>query len=268
MRTSSLSFAVALLASCMSVAAQAQSSAPGFAINRFDPSERGSEWFALDSLDLRGRVRGAVGLVADYGYKPLVFYDADGEEIAPLVEHQLFLHVGASLILAERLRLSVNLPFSPLVRGTDGLAGVQQYQVDEGAALGDVRLSADIRLFGVYRGPITGAIGASVWLPTGGRGAFAGDGKVRVAPHAALAGELARFNYALRVGFNYRARDGDFSGSEIGSELAFAIAAGIRAADDRLLIGPELYGSTVVEGGLFRERGTPLASCRDISSLS
>lgn len=253
-----LSFAATLLSSCLTLVAHAQSTVSGFSIDRFEPSERGSEWFALDSLDLRGRVRGAAGLIADYGYKPLVYYDADGKEVGTLVKHQLFLHAGASLIVGERLRLSVNLPFAALVKGDDGLAGTQQFTVDEGVALGDLRLSADLRLFGKYRGPITGALGLSVWAPTGGRRAFAGDGKVRVAPHVALAGELARFNYAVRVGFNYRAQDGSFSGAQIGSELAYGIAIGIRAADDRLLIGPELYGSTVVKDGLFRERGTPL----------
>ena len=34
----------------------------GFALNRFDPAERGSDWFVLDSLDLRGHLRPAVGL--------------------------------------------------------------------------------------------------------------------------------------------------------------------------------------------------------------
>ncbi len=258
MKYARLSFAVALLSSCLSFVAHAQSPVSGFAIDRFEPSERGSEWFTLDSLDLRGKVRGAAGVIADYGYKPLVFYDANGKEVDTLVKHQLFLHAGASLVLADRLRLSVNLPFAPLVKGNNGLAGVQQYSVNQGAAIGDVRLSADVRLFGEYRGPITGAIGASVWAPTGGRSAFTGDGKVRVAPHFALAGELARFNYAARVGFNYRAQDGSFAGSDIGSELAFGAAIGIRAANDKLLIGPEVYGSTVVKGGLFRERGTPL----------
>ncbi|MFM2416972.1 MAG: hypothetical protein RL385_1695, partial [Pseudomonadota bacterium] len=50
--------------------ALAQSDAKGFAIDRFDPSERGSEWFVLDSLDFRGNVRPALGAVADYAYKP------------------------------------------------------------------------------------------------------------------------------------------------------------------------------------------------------
>ncbi len=46
--------AVALLALLPSTA-WAQSG--GFAIDRFDPAERGSDWFAADSLDLRGHGR-------------------------------------------------------------------------------------------------------------------------------------------------------------------------------------------------------------------
>ncbi|MDB4972298.1 MAG: outer membrane protein [Myxococcaceae bacterium] len=248
----SLTLASASLTS--SVSAQSR----GFALDRFEPSERGSEWFALDSLDLRGHVRPALGLVADYGYKPLVIYDRAGHEVSPLIAHQLFLHLGGSLVLWERLRVAINLPLSPLVRGDGGLVGTQQISAREGGSLGDLRLSADVRLFGKYRGPITGAFGASVWLPTGSRGSFAGDGKVRAAPHFALAGELAKLNYAARVGFNYRARDGSFSGSDIGSELTFGGALGLRVAGGNLLLGPEVYGSTVVQGGLFRKRGTPV----------
>ena len=59
--------------------AQAQQ-APGFAIDRFDPSERGSEWFALESLDLRGEARLAFGVVGDWGHKPLVLYAPDGSQ--------------------------------------------------------------------------------------------------------------------------------------------------------------------------------------------
>jgi outer membrane protein OmpA-like peptidoglycan-associated protein len=239
-------------------ASSAQAQKTGFAIDRFEPSERGSEWFVLDSLDLRGHLRPALGAVLDYGYKPLVVYDGNGHELGPLVEHQLFVHIGGSLVLWERLRIAANLPLSPLVRGDSSLVGTQQYKVNQGVALGDLRLSADVRLFGKYRGPITAALGASVWLPTGTRSAYAGDGKVRAAPHVLVSGELAMFNYALRAGFNYRARDGSFSGAELGSEVTFGAAAGLRMAQGKLLIGPEAYGSTVVQGGLFRRRGTPV----------
>ncbi len=68
----------------------------GFALNRYEPAERGSEWFAQDTLDLRGHLRPAVGVTGDFGYKPLVIYNADGSERTAVVERQLFAHVGAT----------------------------------------------------------------------------------------------------------------------------------------------------------------------------
>ena len=48
----------ALAASLAPAAARAQN-VSGFNADRFHPSERGSEWFALDSLDMRGHLRPA-----------------------------------------------------------------------------------------------------------------------------------------------------------------------------------------------------------------
>src|ERR1019366_2942545 len=83
-----------------SAEAQAQT-APGFALDRFEPSEAGSEWFANDTLDLRGRFRPAFGIVADYGYKPYVLLNPDGSQNTAVVSDQLFLHVGGSLVLFD-----------------------------------------------------------------------------------------------------------------------------------------------------------------------
>ena len=67
-----------ILAHLWPAGAQAQSS--GFALNRFDVSEVGSDWFAGDSLDLRGETRPGVRLAVDWAHKPLVRYDEDGNE--------------------------------------------------------------------------------------------------------------------------------------------------------------------------------------------
>src|SRR5689334_8992168 len=102
---------VSLLSTTFSVPAFSQQ-AQGFALNRFDPSERGSEWFALESLDLRGDGRLAFGVVGDWSHKPLVLYGPDGSEKNLIVSDQLFVHVGGGIILADRFRLSVNLPIA------------------------------------------------------------------------------------------------------------------------------------------------------------
>jgi OmpA-OmpF porin, OOP family len=84
----------------------------GFALDRFEPSERGSEWFAHDTLDLRGKLRPAIGVVGSWAYKPLVVYAPDGDERTAIVRHQLVLHPGASLVVADRLRFAFDVPIA------------------------------------------------------------------------------------------------------------------------------------------------------------
>src|SRR5687768_1844681 len=92
------------------VASDALAQDEGFSVNRFEPAEAGSDWFASESLDFRGHVRPAIGLTVDYAHKPLVLYDANGDEFEALIESQLSAHLGASLILWERLRLGLSIP--------------------------------------------------------------------------------------------------------------------------------------------------------------
>src|ERR1700727_64527 len=107
-----------------SMGARAQQQIPGFALDQFDPSERGSDWFSLESLDLRGKVRPAIGIVGDYAYRPLAIYNGDGSLRSTVISDQFFLHVGASLVLVDRIRFGLNVPIALLEDGDGGaLAG-------------------------------------------------------------------------------------------------------------------------------------------------
>src|SRR5687767_6316910 len=65
-------------------------SSVGFALDRFTISERGSDWFVLESLDFRGHLRGAVGVGVEWARNSLVIYNEDdGSERAALVANQL-----------------------------------------------------------------------------------------------------------------------------------------------------------------------------------
>ena len=232
--------------------------AQGFAINRFEPSERGSEWFALESLDLRGEARLAFGVVGDWGHKPLVLYAPDGSQRRSLIKDQFFLHVGGGIILAERLRLSFNLPIAAYQKGSAGQVGTALYAPPK-ASVGDLRLGADVRLFGEYGGAFTTALGVQVHVPTGNPADYTGDGKIRVVPRLLGAGEIGPFAYAIKVGLQYRALDTNFANSPVGTEFLVGAAAGIHAADHKLLIGPELYGSTVLTNDAsFKKLTSPL----------
>jgi outer membrane protein OmpA-like peptidoglycan-associated protein len=250
-------WAAALLVLLAGAGARAQNQ--GFAINRFDPAERGSDWFTADSLDLRGHGRLMLGVTGDLGHKPLVLYDPDGEELQAIIKDQLFVHVGGSLVLWERLRLGVSLPILAYQAGEGGSVGGTSFVASEDAAIGDLRAGADVRLVGTYRSPVSLAAGVAVFAPTGEQAAFASDGQVRVLPRLLLGGDIGNLAYAAKLGVLYRANDTGFNGSPKGTEAVVAAAIGYRSDDGKLVLGPELFGSTVVTSGdaFFSRRETP-----------
>jgi len=243
-------------------AAHAQTT-PGFALNRFDPSERGSEWFALDTLDFRGTLRPAIGIVGDYAYRPLVVTDSNGNVKDAIVNDEFVVHLGASFVLWERLRLGLDVPLQLYADGTSTTIGATTYAAPSSAvSFGDIRLGADVRLVGEYQSPFSLALGLNLYLPTGSQGSYAGDGGVRVTPHALVAGELGPFVYGAKLGIDINSNSQEFAGSPVGTELQYGVSAGIRVADKRLVIGPEIFGGTVVAGGstsgAFKSKSTPV----------
>ncbi|HMI93411.1 MAG TPA: OmpA family protein, partial [Polyangiales bacterium] len=231
----------------------------GFALDRYDPAEHGGDWFAGESLDFGesgASLRPALGLTLDWAHDPLVVYDADGDEQAAIVENQLYAHLGGGLRLWERVRLAVNLPIALWQSGQDGVLDGTMLSASHDTALGDLRIGVDVRLLGAYRQAASLALGVQLYLPTGDREAFTGDGSVRLAPRLLLAGELAIFAYSARIGFVYRAEDDGIAGVATGHELQFTATAGLRVLDGRLLLGPELWGTTVVAHRAAFEKAT------------
>ena len=230
-------------------------------MNRFDASERGSDWFWAESLDLRGHNRFAIGVVGDWAYKPLVAYDANGDEAAALVQNQVNLHLGASWILWDRVRFALNVPVLVYQNGESLVVDGELFEAPSGAAFGDIRLGADVRLFGEYGDAITLAAGAQVHLPTGSTDAFTSDGKARLVPRVTLAGDVGIFAYAAKTGINVRFEGADFANQPMGHEWTFGGSMGLRLLDKKLIVGPEIWATTVLStggDGLFSAGSTPV----------
>jgi OmpA-OmpF porin, OOP family len=227
----------------------------GFALDQFEPSERGSDWFVSDSLDLRGRTRPVVGATAGWAYRPLIAISADGTSRGALVSDQATLYLGGTLTVVDRVRFGIDLPV--VVYGTGDSLG--SLAATDSFAAGDLRLGADARLFGDYGKALTVAAGAQVFLPTGSPGAYASDGAVRLRPRLLAAGELGRFIYAAGVAFEYRGERW-VAGTTLGSGVLFFASAGAHALVRTLTLGPEIVAGTVVTGpdGAFGARNTPV----------
>ena len=248
------------LACVLPSVALAQPRAEGFALDRFEPSERGSDWFVLESLDLRGHQRFAAGLVLDYAHNPLVLYEPNGDERAPIVGSQLFGHVGGNIILWDLARFGLNLPIQFYQDGEGGSSSTTTFVSDGKFTVGDLRLSSDVRLYGKYGDPYTFGAGMQLFLPTGSQESFTGDGSVRLIPRGMMAGTIGKLVYASSLGVNVRFNDNSFAGSPRGTELSFAAAIGGTGLDGKASVGPELYFNTVVSDGdgFFGKTSTPV----------
>jgi OmpA-OmpF porin, OOP family len=249
---------IALGISLTPFAANAQAQA-GYASNHFNPSERGSHWFALDSLDFRGNGRVALGVVNDYSYRSLIAWANDGTVGSSIVRNQYLAHLGAAITLEDRFRLGLSVPLQVFADGHTGTINGRVHRPAEDVAAGDVRFSADARIVGEHGDPATVAAGVQLFLPAGTPSAYTGDGKPRILPHVLFAGRMSSFEYAANIGFMGRVRDEAFGFGYIGNAFVYGLSAGVRLADDKLLVGPELFGSTVVaDGRAFDKHTTPL----------
>jgi OOP family OmpA-OmpF porin len=231
-------------------------SAQGFTANRYEPAEQGSDWFENDSLDLRGAFRPAFGLTAEYAKDNVDLLAPDTSIQQRLVADQLFLHLGAGLILADRFRVALSLP---LALYQYGFATANGPKPPNAAAVGDLRVGGDVRLFGEYEGPFQLAVGAQVWLPTGRADQYTGDGEVRVQPHLNIAGDLADIAYAFHFGYETRGKlnlPAGVSQTDFGNEIVAGIAIGGRIVDKKLLLGPEFNFYTVASNA-FQSVSSP-----------
>ena len=109
----------------------------------------------LDSLDFRGHIRPAFGVVASWSHDPLVAYHQNGFELDPLINDLVVLHV--------QRQLEVVAPVAAVhaVVGQDGIvtlrrikkefAGVRVIAVSGGDATGRIDLRKDAELLGAAR---------------------------------------------------------------------------------------------------------------------
>jgi outer membrane protein OmpA-like peptidoglycan-associated protein len=215
---------------------------PGHAINRFDPSERGSRWFTLDSLDYGQDFRPTVGVVGDFGFNQLRLYDVNGER-QNVVERQTVFHVGATVSFLQRIRLGLSLPIYADSAGSPAQRFDGRYRAAGGSGPGDLRVGLDGLLVGGAKDAFRLGLGARLWLPTGNQDKYTGDGAVAFQFHADVAGDVGPFVYAVRGGYMYRGYKNTVGPTPVGDNIPWGASIGLKVADDALVIGPEVQGA-------------------------
>lgn len=225
-----------LFVGLLSATSGAQEATPteGFALSPIEPSVAGDRFFLTpDAASHSG-----LSAEEDFPLRALVFSHLSlgaplrqaGTEV---VERQLWVHAGLSYTPVSWLLLHADLPLLAIQESSPAVAS--------GAALGDLRLGVRAGLVGHRRSAWATAPSVDVWVPTGSREHWTGDGALRAQVKWGVSGQASVFVYSAQVGYLFR-KNQQIAGWEVGSSVTFDAAVGLSLFDDILQIGPEVQG--------------------------
>jgi outer membrane protein OmpA-like peptidoglycan-associated protein len=218
-----------------------------FALQQFEPAPAGDRFFSVNDATVLGHTKGFVTLLGNYALRPLKLRDTTtSEDKGYITSTQLYLHLDASFSLMNRILLNVDVPFAVAQSGDSISApGGADVPSPKSGKLADLRLGLRINLVGTQKDPFAVGIQGDVWLPTGDKDNLTSDGKARVQPKLVISGNAGGFIYAVNGGFLIRSHQ-DLGTPEVGNAITFGAAVGVLAMDNKLQIGPEIYGNTVL----------------------
>ena len=270
MRTTNRNILPLMTLAATMVADRATAAEPGFALERFTPAEAGSAWLQADSLTFgdaklrslapeRVRETLVLRLGGAYSHKPLLVMDDTNHVRSMVVSGQATSTLGASVTVRGGLRLGLVVPVQVFARGENSVDAAYAYAPPANSlAMGDVRLGAHWKFvdFDLLRV----AVGLHVFLPSGSRASYSGDGRTRLEPQVLAAGQLGAFGWAGQLGFPLRPRGASsFGDVTLGQEVRGVFAAGFAGAGGKWLVGPELRVMMPLETSVTDGRASAIA---------
>jgi len=259
--------AFALLLTCgFSASANAQDPGRGFQVNRYEPTAAG-EWSLLVEHPWYSSTRYfAVGLTLNYAHNPLTyglrFQDGSFGKTGAIIANQLIGHIDVAGSFLDRVLVTLSMPITMFETG-DSMYGVSP---SSGAAVGDPRLGARVRLLGQpYSGAASLSLGADVWIPINALAnpppfpAQTGDSGARVLPKLIGGGIWRSLMWSATAGYYYRPNSSlsklpSTNSNSMGAEVQFGASVKYANRELGLAVGPEVLVSTVVSNGRAFQR--------------
>ncbi len=248
-RLSACACSVAALFSSAASAQEVQTRAVD--LQTFEPAPPGDRFFGVPSPYAAGDLTFHSAVTLDYAHAPLTLVRRvgdDTEDLGTVVSDQLFLHLGATLSLGNRVALSASMPFAVLSRG-DAVSGDDlAFRAPREQALGDLRLGARVRLFGDYHDAVQLGVGGYFWVPTGSDSSYVSDGTFRGQPQLLLGGRADRFIWSSMAGPTFTTSATRFGRLELGHRMSWGAGLGVLLTDRRTVqLGVETAGSLDLE---------------------
>ncbi len=229
------------LAVGLSLSRQANAETPPLALDRLQPAPAGDPMLAVESPSASPS-RLSLSALGSYAKAPLALRRTSDDSRSRVVDYQLMAHLGASLSLARRLTLDVDLPAVASQGGATRSVGAASVSAPDGATLGDVRAGARFVLLAPSRGAPGVAFSQRVFVPTGREASYASTGHVRVASSVIVGGDAGSWLWSLALGRTFRGAEATrarVSGSSLDA------SAGVAARVGPVQLGAEAFASTV-----------------------
>lgn len=253
----------AALALSVAESAGAQTKVQGFALEPFTPAPVGDAFFGVPAPWAGGHLVPRASVTFDYAHRPFRFDITETGQTIDVVASQGYLRAGLSLALWDRLLIAADVPVALLQSGSpppDSLGA--DFHPPSGVAMGDVRFDVRGRLLGDYYDPFQLGVSGSVFVPSGSPDAYTGDGAVRGAFNLSAGGRAGR-----SVGFVWSASGGaQLHGTGPLASVVFGGGAALTFLNDRVQVGPEVYGVARVSGSPIAPTGS-IAPAESTTSL-
>ncbi len=232
-------FHIFSIAAMLAVAGQAQAQD----VQNFKPAVGTWNYFTVEGAQTSNHLLFVPSLYVSYANKPLV--QRDGEKvIGKFVEHLTTFDIMGTFGLFDRLELGVAVPLN-LVYGdarlNDGDGG--------GFAMGDIRLTPKLRLFGLSpddknRG-FGMAISMPITLPTGDPDRHVSNGsQPTFNPKLIMEGRFAGIQLSGNVGARIRPdHNRNVPNLELGNEITYGAGFGVELGHRNYLALAEVYGA-------------------------
>ncbi|HTJ80380.1 MAG TPA: thrombospondin type 3 repeat-containing protein, partial [Polyangiaceae bacterium] len=224
------------------------------ALDRFEPPPPADPSSVFPGAGVTGELAPSFGASLVYANGPLVLVDeATGEKARAVVEHQLVLHVLASLSIASRALIDVDVPTSLVLAGDDATANDARFGAPAGARFDDLRIGGRFEVLEQDGWAPSAAFAVAVWFPTGDEGAYTSTGSVRFAPSVSVSGDYGSWLFGVTAARRFersRASDENLLGSDV------EISAGAGGRIDRFTFGGALLTGFVTPDSMdeFRRR--------------
>src|SRR4029078_2488302 len=134
----------------------------------------------------------------------------------------MYFHADLTFAILDRLALNLDIPAAVLNSGNDPLYRGTTFSSPHNPSFGHVRLGLRARLYGNERALFQIGVEGFMWVPTGARSGFTGDGEVRGMQRLLFGGFHDRFVWSFAAGAQIRPKT-VFNNIVIGNSMEFGV---------------------------------------------